>query len=584
MDAVAEVKARLNIEDVISEYVALKRAGKNYKGLSPFSNEKTPSFVVSPEKQIWHDFSSGRGGDVFTFVQEVEGLDFKATLELLARKAGVDLEQFKTTGGGGDGKFKERLYEVLESATRFYQAQLPANKKAIDYVVGKRRFNKQTLIDFRLGYSPDGGRALIDYLVGKGYKTDEIKRAGLTSDRRGGLSDMFRGRLMIPLCDQFGKPIGFTARILVDDKQAPKYINTPSTFLYDKSRHVYGLHLAKKAIQTDKFSVLCEGNLDVISSHQAGVKNVVATAGTALTEMQLKTLGRFSPDVRLAFDEDRAGLAATERAIPIAEKTSVNLSVITIPSGKDPDELIKQDPKIWQDIIKKPVYVLDWLVDFYKKQLDVTTAQGKKQFAAVVLPVVERLTSDIEKDHYIGVIAEVLGIEKSAVKNSVQATKNEQKPRLKTIKTEHKIDDKLRLDQKKYGDQLLALCLMLPRYRNYLSELLDEMFLEPDAKELLKFLIDHPEFDGSKDQAKGLNKIKNYVKIATLLFEELYSEVDTVELQYEAVRLRSRLIELYVKDQKQQIVELMESGDEDQITRQLEKVRELNKLLKKTKS
>lgn len=580
MDAVSEVKARLSIEDVISEYVQLKRAGKNYKGLSPFSAEKTPSFVVSPEKQIWHDFSSGRGGDVFSFIQEVEGLDFKASLELLARKAGVDLDQFKSKSGG-DGKLKERLYEVLEAATKFYQVQLTANQKAIEYVVKRRQFNKQTLIDFRLGYSPDSGRALIDYLTSKKFTIEEIKKAGLTSERRGSVADMFRGRLMIPLADQFGKPIGFTARILVDDPKAPKYINTPSTLLYDKSRHVYGLHLAKKSITDHKFSVLCEGNLDVISSHQAGVKNVVATAGTALTEMQLKTLGRFSPDVRLAFDEDRAGLAATERAIPIADKTGVNLSVITIPSGKDPDELIKQDPKIWQDVINQPVYALDWLINMYKKSIDTSSAQGKKQFANIVLPVVERLKSDIEKDHYISQIAVILDIDKSAVRSSVNDAKNEQKVRLKKVNIIKNDDNNIALEQKKIGDRLLSICLMLPRFRNLLEIMHKNMFIGDDAGELLDFIQKNPEFDGRIND--DLHKIKEYVKMSTLLFEELYSSVDPVELEYEAARLRSRLIELFVKDQKNKIVQLMDTKDQKQLTAQLEKVRDLNKLLEKIK-
>ncbi len=210
MDAVAEVKARLSIEDVISEYVVLKRAGRNFKGLSPFSNEKTPSFVVSPEKQIWHDFSSGRGGDIFTFVQEVEGLDFKGTLELLARKAGVDLEQFQTKGGRS-GPDKERLYNALDAAAKFYQVQFGANKDAYNYILKTRAYSKKTVLEFRLGYSPNSERSLTDYLLKRGYSEQEIKAAGLSTMRRNGSSDMFRGRIMVPLMDGFGRVIGFTA-------------------------------------------------------------------------------------------------------------------------------------------------------------------------------------------------------------------------------------------------------------------------------------------------------------------------------------------------------------------------------------
>ena len=365
MDAVAEVKARLSIEDVIAEYVQLKRAGRNFKGLSPFGNEKTPSFVVSPEKQIWHDFSSGKGGDLFTFIQEVEGLDFKEALELLARKAGVDLEQFRGKSTG-DNKQKERLYEVLDLAAKFYQTQLRGSKTALEYLLKKRLFSKETVLKFRLGYSPNTGDALINFLKTKKFTQEEAKAAGLITSRYNGWGDMFRGRIMVPLYDAQGRVVGFTARILEENPEAPKYINTPSTLLYDKGRQVYGLHLAKEAIRKQKFGVVVEGNLDVIASHQAGIENVVAAAGTALTEAHLKDLGRYSADIRFAFDSDKAGIAATERAIPLAQKVGVNVSIITIPEGKDPDELVRKDPKLWEAAINKHQYAVDWLIDRYK--------------------------------------------------------------------------------------------------------------------------------------------------------------------------------------------------------------------------
>lgn len=583
MDAVTEVKAKLNIEDVIGEYVSLKRTGKNYKGLSPFSNEKTPSFVVSPEKQIWHDFSSGRGGDMFTFVQEVEGLDFKGSLELLARKAGVDLSKFQTSSGQGNSKQKERLHEVLEAAAKFYQVQLGANQKALDYVVKKRGFTKQTILDFKLGYSPDGGDALVSYLAKKGFTTAEIKNAGLSTERSGRVTDMFRGRVMIALADQFGKVVGFTARLLKDEPNAPKYINTPSTLLYDKSRHVYGLHLAKKAIQAQKFSVLVEGNLDVVSSHQAGVTNVVATAGTALTDQQLKLLGRFSPDVRLAFDEDKAGIAATERAIPIAGKTGVNLSVVTIPSGKDPDELVRTSPEIWKKVINEQVYALDWLINTYKNQLDITSALGKRQFADAVLPVVQKLSNDIEKDHYTGHIAKLLEIDVESVRAGLKSSEFGQNPRLKQVKKSEKLQGINNVEALKTGDQLLCLAFMMPKARMALNRLTADMFSREQSKKLFEFLSKNPEFSGDLRDIEGLNEIKDYVKIVTLQFEELYSGVDPVELYYEAARLRTRLIEFYVKDQKQQILSLMETLDSKEAHKHLNRVRELDELLKKTK-
>ena len=292
MDAKEEVKTRLSIEDVISEYVPLKRAGRNWKGLSPFTSEKTASFVVSPEKQIWKDFSSGKGGSMFDFVMEVEGVDFKGALELLARKAGIDLEQYRSSPRQ-NGPDKERLYQLLDASAKFYQVQFSKHQKALEYVFKKRQFTKETALIWRLGYAPNTGSALRNFAISKGFSEAEIKQAGLSAQGYGGKSqDMFRGRLMIPLQDAQGRVIGFTARLLEgnDDSQGPKYINTPQTVLYDKSRHIYGLHLAKEAIRKSKFVVIVEGNLDVISSHQAGVAQVVATAGTALTEPNLKAL------------------------------------------------------------------------------------------------------------------------------------------------------------------------------------------------------------------------------------------------------------------------------------------------------
>jgi DNA primase len=307
-EAKEEVRAKLAIEDVIGEYVQLKRAGRNFKGLSPFSGEKTPSFYVSPDKNIWHDFSSNKGGDVFSFVMEVEGLDFREALELLARKAGVDLSVYDNAGSRERAALKKRLLEAHKWAAQYYQQSLVQNQRALEYVFKKRGLNKEVVQDFLLGYAPDSGDALVKFLEKKGFKKRELEQAGLTN-RYGG--DLFRGRMMVPLMDAAGQVIGFTGRIITSDPKAPKYLNTPQTLLYDKSRHVFGLSQAKEAIRTNDYAVVVEGNLDVVSSHQAGIKGVVATAGTALTEYHLKALSRLTQNVRFSFDGDRAGLAAT---------------------------------------------------------------------------------------------------------------------------------------------------------------------------------------------------------------------------------------------------------------------------------
>ena len=577
MDAKDEVKARLSIEEVIGEYVQLKRAGRNWKGLSPFSAEKTPSFVVSPDKQIWHDFSSGRGGDMFSFVMEVEGLDFRQALELLARRAGVDMDQYRQNNrarGLSSSKQKERLYEALELACRFYQAQFAHSKTALEYALKKRAFTKETALEWRLGYSPINGTAAVDFLKSKGFTQGEIRVAGLTNQRGG---DMFRGRLQIPLCDPSGRVIGFTARLLADDPQAPKYINTPATALYDKSRHVFGLHLAKESIRKSKFAVLAEGNLDVIQSHQADVRQVVATAGTALTEQHLKALSRLTGDIRLSFDADKAGVAATERAIPVAAKVGVQLSIITIPSGKDPDELIRQDVKNWQDTITKPQYAVDWLIDRYTAQLDLDSAIGKRQLSDVVLKVVRQLPDPVEQDHYVGKLAGLLSVNKEALNTKLSGVADETAPvRRRFVQARPQLPDKDTQERRLVERHLMTLALMQPRLRTELYALDPEMFADPQAREVFEFLSMNPDYDGTDKTA--VQNFAEYAKILSLVYEETYRNVEAVELGYTAVNLKRKLIKKYVELERQRIAQVQQTADDDAAYALLMRTNELNKL------
>jgi DNA primase len=579
MDAVDEVKSRLSIEDVIGDYVSLRRAGRNFKGLSPFTSEKTPSFVVSPEKQIWKDFSSGKGGSMFDFVMEVEGLEFREALEMLARKAGVDLEQYSTVKRRGPNK--SRLYELLELATKFYQVQFSKNKMTINYVFKERQFTKDTALTWKLGYSPNNGSALTDFLKTKGFSQEEIKQAGLTSSNYRGNQDMFRGRLMIPLQDNEGRIIGFTARILEDNPKAPKYINTPQTALYDKSRHVYGLHLAKEPIRRHNYAVLAEGNLDVIASHQAGVNVTVATAGTALTEPQLKSIGRFSSDIRLSFDSDKAGIAATERAIPLASKAKVSLSIIDIPSGKDPDELIRKDPKLWQEAIGKNQYALDWVIDRYKRILDIKSAKGKREFSDILLPLIRQLDDAVEKDHYLNVLAEEIGVDKSALDEKMSVGAEPEQPKKQVKHTEVLV--RASIERQRVQDQFLALLMTRPTLRELMSEQFSsDMFPTKDGKELFERLRKDPELD-----QKDLTKVKNladYVKIESLLYEELYQGIELNELHEEAERLKADLVTRFVKIEKEKLsLEQRKATDEVEIRLLQEKDRFYNSLLNEVK-
>ena len=527
-DAKEEVRARLNIEDVIGEYVQLKRAGRNFKGLSPFTAEKTPSFVVSPDKQIWHDFSSGRGGDVFSFVMEAEGLEFREALEQLATKAGVDLSQYKSGAEAGLAKRKKRLLLANSLAARYYQQSLLKNQHALQYVVKQRRLPRDIIQSFQIGYAPETGSALIQFLAKKGL-----------TNRFGG--DLFRGRMMVPLMDASGQVIGFTARILKDDPKAPKYLNTPQTLLYDKSRHVFGLSQAKESIRQNDYAVIVEGNMDVIASHGAGVQPVVATAGTALTEWHLKALSRLTAQVRLAFDADKAGLAASERAIEVAQKVNVELTMVSLPADfKDPDELIQTDVQAWQAAIDQAEPVVDWILRQYKGRVDLKTAAGKRQFTTAGLSVVAKLDDPVERDHYIKQLAELTDSSTTAMTHKLdQITSRQTEPAAqpkKAVQVSSEPPDK----SASYQDDLLAAAVADPATHELFSDYAADMFSGSPRQAVASYLIDHPgqSFQTVPDQ---LQTHETYVKIVLLRAEARYAAWSDQDRYFEVAELLRRV-------------------------------------------
>lgn len=570
MDAVEEIKGRLSIEDIVSEYVQLKRSGRNFKGLSPFTAEKSPSFMVSPEKQIWHDFSSGKGGDMFSFIMEVEGLDFRGSLELLARRAGIDLEEFQPKKrGSSQSKEKERLYSAIEQAVVFYQRQLTLHNEPLEYVRKKRGYEKQTLLDFRFGYSPSNGRELTQFLTKRGFSTDELKKAGLVSVRGRDVYDMFRGRIMIPLMDPQGRPVGFTARQLVDDPRAPKYINTPATILYDKGRQVFGLSLAKDAIRKSGFVVVVEGNLDVVASHQAGVKNVVASAGTALTVFHLKDLKRFTADIRVAFDDDRAGQEAAERTIPLAQSIGgLDLSIVSLPKGKDPDELIKSDAALWSEVVNEPLYMVDWLIERAAATHDLTSAQGKRQFTDQIVTVIRSLQDPVEQEHYIRVVADKTKTSIPTITEKVHS-REIQKKRLRNVKPQQSREPKDLKEQRVREQHLLAICMRHQSAGKMLTKIPVDVF-SPEAQETARYISEHPGVSPNGGE---------YATMLSLLYEEYYQHTAEDELDYQVKKLISRLVQTYAKIKKHALIAELERATETEQQTLLRAVKQLDDLV-----
>ena len=408
-DAKEEIRARLAVEDVVGQYIELQRAGRNFKGHSPWGTDRTPSFMVSPDKGIWHDFSSNKGGDIFTFVMEMEGCTFREALEKLARQAGVELKRY-SSDDRKQAAHKQRIRDCLELATKYFQFCLTKNKTVMQYVFYKRNLNKKTVENFRIGYAPKSGNALVNFLKKRGFTAKEMEDAGLVN-RFGG--DLFKGRMTVPLMDVSGNVIGFTGRIIEQDDNSPKYLNTPETILYNKGRHIFGLSQAKDAIRRTDYVVVVEGNMDVISSHQAGVNQAVATAGTAMTEMHLKSFARLTKDIRLAYDGDEAGVRAAERAISMASKFGIYLSVIDDYHGcKDADELIQKDPKLWQEAVQNYRPALEWLLEKYVAKYNLKTEKGFQEYTTEAKRLIDQIdpADTVLREKYERIVADRLGI------------------------------------------------------------------------------------------------------------------------------------------------------------------------------
>jgi len=571
-DARDEIKARISIEDLAGEYLELKRTGRNFKALSPWTNERTPSFIISPDKQIWHDFSSGKGGDIFGFIMEVEGMNFREALEFLARKAGVEIETFDSKRSREISEKKERLRKILQISANFYQHMLVRNKEALNYVFKNRKLSKEIVQEFKIGFAPNTQKMLTNFLLKKGFAMSDIRDAGLLN-RFGG--DIFRNRMVIALQDSGGSPVGFTGRIIKDEPNAPKYLNTPQTLLYDKSSNIFGLSQAKNEIRKAGFVVVVEGNMDVISSHQAGVKNVVATAGTAMTVHHLKALCRFSNAVCLCFVSDQAGISATERAISLGQQAGVELSIITLNQSageaKDPDELIQKDLELWKDSISKPQPAIEWIFDQYEKRLNIATAAGKKEFSTIALKLVENLNDPVEKDFYIEQISKRIGVSKTTLLGKFDEKPRPVKPK-RRIKIE-KTDEKF-VDEYIYEDDLLALVIKEQKLAEMLNELQDDILHDKQRNQILQIL-----------KSNDLDLLKNfddYVKILLLKADERLGNIKgsaTDEMKRLIHKIKTQNLQERKVNLQEQLEEAEIQGDENLKMKILMEIMQLNKEL-----
>ncbi len=418
------IKDRVSVVQLIQEYVPLKKSGANWKGRCPFHNEKSPSFMVHEEKQMWHCFGCSKGGDIFAFIQEIEGVEFPEALKILATRAGVVLDTYKSEINSSQ---RNRLLDIQAKASNFFHRILldvPQAKPARDYLE-KRGLTRGVFELWNIGYAPEQWDLLTKYLVGKGYALDDLVASGLVIRRDDadpktgrGFYDRFRGRIMFPLSDVQGAVVGFTGRVLVEtERSGGKYVNSPQTLVYDKSRLLFGLSKAKTAIKTQGFAVVVEGQMDVIACHQAGMQNVVAASGTALTAEQLKLLKRYTTTLCISFDADSAGLAADKRGIDAALEAGMSVKIVSIPegAGKDADECIKKNKAVWFKAVEEAKGVMEWYFEVTFKGKNTTTPAGKQAVASLLVPQINRIQYPVERDHWLKELASRLHIDPSVL-------------------------------------------------------------------------------------------------------------------------------------------------------------------------
>jgi DNA primase len=418
---VDKIKEKLSIVDVISSYLTVEQSGKNYKAKCPFHNEKTPSFYISPDRGSYYCFGCGAKGDIFSFVQHFEGTDFLGSLKLLAARAGVPLERGSYSGESRDEK--ERLYDIMEEATKFFEAAFAKEPAARTYL-RERGLSDITIGVFRIGFAPDNWRSVSDHLIKKGYKKEDIETVGLIKSSDQGFYDRFRGRILFPISDSSGRVIAFSGRIFgKPDSEEAKYLNSPDTPLFNKSNVLFGIDRAKTAIRTRGYTIIVEGQMDLLMSHQAGFTNTVAVSGTAFadhtsdTESRINNLGlirRLSPNIIFAFDGDSAGIRAAGRAAMIALSLDMQVKIAQLPLGKDPADIILENNDAWKEIIKNSTNIVSFHIDRINASTTDLRRRGK-EIREVVFPFLSMVKSAIERSAYISEIYSKTGIAERAV-------------------------------------------------------------------------------------------------------------------------------------------------------------------------
>lgn len=470
-DSVSQIKDKLPIDELISEYIQLEKAGNNLKGCCPFHNEKTPSFFVSPDRGAYYCFGCGAKGDIFTFVQEYEGIEFKEALRVLAEKAGVSLEDYKVNSD------REKYFRIMEGVTKLYQALFQKNSDAKKYLTS-RGLKDSDIEKWRIGLAPDDWQTALNFLKTKKVSEKDIEVAGLIKKgEKGSYYDRFRNRIMFPIFDGSSRVIAFSGRTLSTDSKEAKYINSPDTPLFNKSEVLYGFNFAKKNIRKLDFSIIVEGQFDVIMCHQAGYTNAVATSGTSITEDHITQLQRLSKKIVIALDGDGAGLRASKKAWEIALNNSMDVKVVFLPDGKDPADLINEDPKKWKEIIKNAQHIIDFMIDILVKKEVSEPRSLLGEIKKEILPYVSNLESSMEKDYFIQKISDIFSVSTESIWSDLGDVNSS----LEFVEKE--VDNKVDFEKPNIIEQLFSIFLLVESTEKYDKDLL--VYLKKEIVELI---------------------------------------------------------------------------------------------------
>jgi len=584
-----EIKQKLDIVDFIREYIPVKAVGANFQALCPFHGEKTPSFVISPEKQIWHCFGCGKGGDVFTFLMEMEGLGFSEAVRQLAPKAGVTLRNDNPEAYSK----RNRLLDIMALSVKYYHHVLgtKAGEKSLEYLK-KRGITQEIIDEWQIGYSPDSWDSLMNFLAarpleGKKYLAPEMLEAGLVIKKEGAANrfyDRFRDRIMFPVYDVTGNPIAYSARInpaVVNDKVG-KYINSPQGPIYDKSRVLFGLDKAKNYIKSQDLAIVVEGQMDVIACHQFGFKNAVASSGTALTTEQVTLLKRYTNNIALCFDADAAGQLAADRGIKEAMAQEMNIRVIIIPSGKDPDDALRQDPSSFELAVKEAKPMMEYYFNKVTAGLDLQLVDNKKDVAKKMLAMIAKLVNKIEAAHWLKVLSQALETDENALRESLPKELSQ-----KVVSAPKAPQAAIKSREEQLSELLLAIIIRFPDFIAYVISKTELNWLEnEEIRSFYKNLIIYYNKTAALDYSGWREYLSTEAHGAAdildrliLLGEKDFYSYEAKNVQEEIIKIIIELKKYYLQKQifaaQKAMAEAEKNGEIDKINKILEELKVL---------